>query len=607
MCGILGIIKNNINQSIFKESLNLLNHRGPDNSNFFIENNIGFGHTRLSIHDLSENGKQPMGNANQSIQIIFNGEIYNFIELKNTLSKRGYKFKTKTDTEVIIAAYQEWGQECVNHFNGMWAFAIYDKPNNIIFISRDRFGIKPLYYYKDNQKFLFSSEIPPILNITKSTKSNKTVLLNYLIYGLEDINKETFFNNIFQLLPGHNIIYNLTNHSMTFKRYYIAKKSEKIKNLPYEDQEELLDKLLTDSLNLRFRSDVPIGSCLSGGIDSSLVCTYAKQQISKNTNSFKCITAKSLDPSNDESNYAKLVTQSLNLTGYISEPSTNNFFSSIQDIIKTVAEPFRSPSLILQNYVYETAKKNNCKVMLDGQGGDEVFLGYERYYSTFLKSIPLIDAIKEFSAISNHSKLNKTSLLKYLIYFSNSKIRTLYSYKKHPYLSNETLNYMNNNPIKKLTHAYKSIDLLQNYELNHQLPHLLKYADRLSMKHSIESRLPLLDYRIVEFALSLKPQQKINNGWTKYPLRKLLSNNLNEKISWRKHKVGFEAPSNIWLNSEKFINLFTENIHQSTLLKNLIKPKYLKNPKLIHDMSNKETKWKLFNITEWEKIFNVTH
>lgn len=397
MCGISGVINKN-NYKIKKEEIKSINdliyHRGPDDEGFYFGKNFAFGHRRLSILDLSSDGHQPMTYLDKYV-ITYNGEVYNYLEIKEELQKDGYTFCSHTDTEVILASYDKWGENCVNRFNGMWAFAIYDKEKNIIFCSRDRFGVKPFYYTEIDNNFVFGSEIKQLLEFYEDRYVNKKVLMNYLVIGYENYNNETFFENIFKLQQSHNLIYNLTDHTYFEKRYYDIK--NEILNINENESIELYNEKLFQSVKLRLRSDVKVGTCLSGGLDSSSIAGIASILNKKVTDEkFVAIHAKSTEKKSDESNYAKKVAEHCNLELNIIEPSKRDFVEVLDEVIYTQEEPFRSPSIIMQYFVMKKAKDIGCTVLLDGQGGDETLLGYERYYPAYLLDLNFFDMLKGF-------------------------------------------------------------------------------------------------------------------------------------------------------------------------------------------------------------------
>lgn len=600
MCGISGIINkdnSSINSTDIENINNLISHRGPDSEGFYHQSNFSLAHRRLSIIGLGKEGHQPMSYLNK-YTITFNGEIYNYIEIRDELKLKGYTFSSSTDTEVILAAYDKWGEECVNRFNGMWSFVIHDSEKQILFCSRDRFGIKPFYYLNNKNQFIFGSEIKQLLYFIDKPCVNKKVLLDYLIVGFEDHKDETFFQNIHKLTPGYNLIYNLQNHTFNIEKYYHLKFSSS--NIDENESIDNYAKKLKTAINIRMRSDVKVGTCLSGGLDSSSVAAIASSIYSKNSkDKFNAIHAKSSETASDESSYASMVASHCNLKLNTIEPTTSDFNENIDEIIFTQEEPFGSPSIFMQYFVLKKAKEINCKVMLDGQGGDETLLGYEKYYPAYLKSLNFVSFIKEFINSSNNSKLSKIELLKYFFYFTKYSIRIKRLKQKNSYLKDEILTKYRSETLKNLSESYLNIEKLQLFEIEKtQLPHLLRYEDKNSMRNSIETRLPFIDYNVLEQALSTNNKFKINKGWTKYILRKSVNDLLPKEVVWRKNKLGFNAPENKWIDS---INKdIPKLIEESKILTELIDLRKLK----LSDL-DKRTRWKLFNIAKWEKIYNV--
>lgn len=594
MCGIAGIInKSNISVQVddIKLITDVIAHRGPDADGYYINNNIALGHRRLTILDLNENANQPL-TYNDNYILVFNGEIYNYIEIKNELIKKNYSFKTQSDTEVIIAAYIEWGYDCLTKFNGMWSFALYDKVKNILFCSRDRFGVKPFYYAEIGEKWVFGSEIKQILKAGVKAKANMNILADYLILGMEEHLEECFFDGIKKLKASHYLVYDLNSNNIKIQRYYNIKENNYFQKVSEQEALNMFIALFSDSVNIRLQADVKVGTCLSGGLDSSYIAAVA----SKHYNNITAITAKSSQINNDETAYAKIVADDKKLDWHIVQPSKENFIDELNNIIKIQEEPFGSPSIFMQFYVLQAAKKMNCKVMLDGQGGDEILFGYERYYPAYLSKLSLFNKISAFFKAGNNSKLTKKQLLEYIIYFQNPKIRQRAISKRFDFLSADLINMSDFSIYNTIAEAYNNPFELQKLELTKtQLPHLLRYEDRNSMYNNVETRLPFLDYRIVELALSLPINYKLNDGWTKYILRKAIENELPKEISWRKNKYGFEAPENLWLADK---NYFYSEIKKSAILS-----PYLKND--ISNLNNR-TLWRLFNISIWEKIYNVS-
>ena len=607
MCGISGII-NKDNSKVSKEEIKKINdliiHRGPDDEGYYFGENFAFGHRRLAILDLSDLGHQPMeykGKYGEYV-ITYNGEIYNYIELKNELIKEGYQFKSNTDTEVILASYDKWGEDCVNRFNGMWAFAIYDKKRGIIFCSRDRFGIKPFYYTEVGEKFVFGSEIKQLLEFNDERFVNKKILIDYIVTGFQDHTNETLFKDIYKLEQSHNLIYNLKNNTYEVKKYYSIKFYENSMNLKGSIQ--CYEKELEKAIDIRLRSDVKVGTCLSGGLDSSSISTIAsKKYHKKSDNKFIAIHAKSIEKETDESKFAKIVAEKSNLNLKIVEPSINDFKENIDEVIYTQEEPFGGPSIYMQYFVMKKAKEAGCKVMLDGQGGDETLLGYEKYYPAAyvdcFKKSGLLKTIKEIIKSSkNNSKMNIYWILKYAVGSILSPLRKL-EYKRRTsflYKYDNDFNFLDD-----LAKCYFNINKLQEYEIKYtNLPVLLRYEDKNSMKHSIETRLPFIDYNVLEKALNINTEYKIKDGWTKYILRKIIEKYLPKSVVWRKNKFGFNAPENIWL--KEINNNMKDEIKKSKILVSIGDMEKLLNQ---FDKMDNRLKWRLYNVAVWERIFNV--
>jgi asparagine synthase (glutamine-hydrolysing) len=607
MCGIAGIVLKKANiinlTDAMKKMLSSIAHRGPDGEGIFIENNIAFGHRRLAIIDVASHSNQPMLSENNQYILIYNGEIYNYKELKEALTQKGYIFRTSSDTEVILVAYQHWGKNCVNYFNGMWAFALFDKLNQRLFISRDRFGVKPLYYINTDDYFIFCSEIKPILPFLNHTYANTSVIIDYLVTSISDHHNQTFFKDINKLSQGHNGIYRLDSHQLNITPFYELTYQKQFNNYSISEAKEHFLTLLTDAVRLRLRSDVKVGSCLSGGLDSSSIVALASQLYGHSSEPFSAITAVSEQPNNDESHYAKLLINQYPLNWLTVKPSFNDFYDNLNHVVTTQEEPFGGPSIFMQYFVMKTAKKNGIKVLLDGQGGDEILLGYEKYYGNFLLSTLKNDGVKGLyhaitSTQKNNEKLSFLKLMAYLIATSSSTLRYQFYRHRHRYL------------LKKPP-FFEHLSLFSNYIWNDfalqsleikstNLPVLLRYEDKNSMAHGIETRLPFLDYRLVEFALSIQNQFKIRDGWSKWLLRETLSPYLPNAIAWRKNKFGFEAPENIWLTAH--LPDMTASIQKSPIIQSLTNQSQLTKqyPKL-----DKRTQWRLYNLSLWEKLFRI--
>jgi len=598
MCGITAIValKADFDLNLKISEMNdLIIHRGPDAQGSLVYNNVGMGHRRLSIIDLSSQGTQPMSWGEDYV-IIYNGEIYNYLELKEDLKLLGYTFQTNTDTEVVLVAYKHWGQECTKRFNGMWAFVILDKRLGKLFCSRDHFGIKPFYYVANEKGFFISSEIKPLLQFLPEVRAYKKAVLNYLVLDICDEGEYTFFEGVKRLLPATNLWVDIETCNLEFQEFYkLGELSSSYRKVKGKEQFKLANEIFESSIKLRLRSDVKVGTCLSGGLDSSLIAAMASNEHKKNSATpFMAYTARSTDSSNDESGYAKQLVEKFGLSWVISEPNSEDFIGLLDEVIKIQEEPFRSPSIFMQYKIMNESKKAGCTVLLDGQGGDEVFLGYERYYVPYLRSLNVLDRLAEFCKILNHSKLTPLKLIALYFYMSNNWLRKRVLRSKVDFIKEEYKAEVSWDYLKAL--AKTNITQLQISEINKfNLPALLRYEDKNSMHFSIETRLPFLDYRLVECSLAMSIKHKINKGWTKFSIRKIADGLLPDSITWRKNKYGFEPPINDWLSNKQ---LFIDEINKSMLLKELMSKKYT-------SANDVNLIWRMYNLAKWESVFGV--
>jgi asparagine synthase (glutamine-hydrolysing) len=589
MCGIAGILNTNhklVNKGALERMIRVMSYRGPDDDGFYIDEFVGMGQCRLSIIDLSSAGHQPMPNADKSLWIVFNGEIYNYIELRTQLQAMGHKFISNSDTEVIIHAYQEWGAGCLNRFNGMWAFCIWDKRKKEFFCSRDRFGIKPFYYFFQNSKFAFASEIKALLELDIVPKANDTIIYDFLRFGMLDHTDETFFKGISKLPPA-SFMKISENGALIVDRYWDFEASDELYNGDKNDLQysEEFKNIFIDSVRLRMRSDVPIGSCLSGGLDSSsIVCAFngllardTTEGVGKKQKTFSsCFEDKRFD----ERDYIEEVVKSTGTERNYVFPNAEEFLKDIDDIIFHQEEPFAGPRIIAQWDVFKAAKPK-VKILLDGQGGDENLCGYRKFYFFYLQKLLKAGRYakfrKEAAQFFMSSEIIKTTDFKNgLKYFKFGRM-----------ISNPE-NYLNEGFSKKFQD--RTLDFGYNANLGRRikeditkwsLPALLRYEDKNSMAFSIESRLPFLDYRLVEYTAGLPLGQKMRNGWTKFILRQAMKEVIPEKIRQRKSKLGFSTPEELWLKENLFKSI-------SSVLKEPIFIAEYADKKLIRNYTNRE-------------------
>lgn len=598
MCGICGIIsfQNNINTGQLLKMTRVLRHRGPDDEGFILWDtekniiktfhhdetidsiksrtprlsnnfnaNLGFGFRRLSILDLSENGHQPMQFEEAGLWIVFNGEIYNYIELRDELKLYGYNFNSNTDTEVILKAYHKWGEDCVQKFNGMWAFAIWDSKNKKLFCSRDRFGVKPFYYhYNQQNQFLFASEIKAILQVINSTPDKQT-LVDSFASGYSDHNDRTFFEDIKQLRGGHNLI--LRNGNLSIYRYY------KIKSEPcndsFESAKEKLRELLFDAVRIRLRSDVPLGYALSGGIDSSSIVGIASKINSGSNNTFSMIYP---GDNVDESFYIKKVIEKTGVNHHFVSPTPEEFLKDLDDFIWHQEEPFFGTSYFGEFKLRELIRKNDVTVSLEGQGADEIITGYTSllypYFFDLISNLRLQNFVNEYGHFKNYLG-NPARIIKAYLQ-RNRKTDDKNLLKKYPYLNNDFFNKTINNltAFDSFNSGSHLNDTLYEMLIYTSIPQQLVRADKSSMAFSVECRFPFLDYRLVEYAINLSYDYKTKNGLTKYILREAMKDLLPAEVYNRTDKIGFAIPNNSF-NSGKIREYFysllsnvkNENIH----------------------------------------------
>ena len=651
MCGISGIVSKKGNQCIaplLVKTTELIAHRGPDDEGYFfwdqtahtcyygkstpksileynlpyapkhyveeaysLDATLGLGHRRLNILDLSPNGHQPMS-LSDDLWIVYNGEIYNYIEIRNTLIQKGYSFKTSTDTEVLLAAYQEWGTNMLDKLNGMWAFVIFDKKQHILFGSRDRFGVKPLYYTSTESLFAFASEIKALSPIVDRDIHIETAW-DYLLYGKHETSRNTLLSNICELKPAEYFIYDLQTSVFAIKNYYQLvynpnweKYTEKQLNIEVEE----IQFLLHEAIRIRMRSDVPLGASLSGGIDSSTLVQYLLSMLSQNgsTDLLHLFTAHFPNSKTDEYNWAEKIARQPNTHWHIVKPNANELMFDLDDLIYTQDLPFFSMSVYSHYKLMQHFNMQGIKINFDGQGSDELFGGYQKHYNCFL-----FDALKhgDYLTIIENSKaphfnsfnspkfflkqvvkkaLQSTSLLnqaykpnmqKYL----NPDFTELYAAKNISYIEEETLQPLN--------------QFLHQHFCGTDLKVLLRMGDRNAMRFGVESRTPFADdHLLIEKIFSLSASVKIQKGYSKYLLRKATNNILPEEIRLRRDKIGYATPETDWLKAiqhelyESIPNQDDEFIQYNKLKKDWFK--------IINTTEDPARLWRIINFMKWK-------
>lgn len=567
MCGFVGILNKNgncVRPEILRDMANTINHRGPDEEGMYINGNCGFFHKRLSIIDL-KTGQQPM--TYKEFTIVFNGEIYNYIELRNELITKGHLFKTTSDTEVILHAYQEYGDDFIKLLNGMFAFIIHDKTKNRIYIARDHFGIKPLYWFHDDSLILFGSEIKAILKhpeITATPEINH--LYEYLTFQFI-LGEGTMFRNIYKVQSGHYITLDLGSWKLNTVKYWEPDfETDLYHTEKYYINE--LQKILGDTIKQQMRSDVTIGTYLSGGMDSSLV-TIMSSKLSDNP--LKAFSGAFHEgPEFNELHYARIAAQKANAELFEIYPTQQEFIDLLPKLIYHLDEPVAGPGLFPQYMVSKFASEH-VKVILGGQGGDEIFGGYARYLVAYLEQaikgsifesneeaehivtlrsiLPNLPSLKQYIPMLRSfwkentfesmdrryynliNRMGDTKNFLHSDFFGNWNDEELFSKFSAHFNQPNTKSYYN-----KMT----------QFDLTGSLPALLQVEDRVSMSVSIESRVPLLDRRIIDLIAPMPASMKFKGGELKYFFKRAIKDTLPSEILNRKDKMGFPVPLHLW-------------------------------------------------------------
>jgi asparagine synthase (glutamine-hydrolysing) len=583
MCGISGFInyKSIQDRDLLKRSLDCIIHRGPDEDGMFFTEGVSIGMRRLSIIDI-ESGKQPISNEDQTVTVVFNGEIYNHLELRKELESEGHIFKTHSDTETLVHGYEEWGTELPKKLRGMFAFSIHDKRKNKLFIARDHFGIKPLYYHLDNGKVTsFASEIKSILE-DKTVKRGVNIdyVFDYVSFQYNP-HKETFFKNIYKLAPGHTLTIDLENGQYLIEKYWQWNFSEN-RDTDYEKSRDDIKKVLTDSVQHHMIADVPVASFLSSGIDSSIIAMLAQQEMQSQGKNLKTYTIGFKDIDSEifdvrefadfiKSDHKEIIV------------NFEDYFESLKKCVWHFDEPIADPSAISLFLLSKEVAKE-VKVVMSGEGADELFGGYGIYQEPHNKYIQLI---------SRQPKWFKTLFLKPLLGIVNFKVKLFPALAGFPGVSflNRALKpvqsrYIGNANLfkekekEKLFKNYKAQDLIAKLDLQQQdmsklseseymqfvdihnwmRGDILQKADKMTMANSLELRVPFLDVEVSKVAEGLIDDWKYKNGTTKFILRDAFSKDMPERTN-KRPKLGFPTPWHIWLrqDSDKVKSIILEN------------------------------------------------
>lgn len=559
MCGIFGAInlKGFFDDRDYKDFVactDLVHYRGPDASGTLVINvrqksinnkgkfDVFLGHRRLSIIDLSDSANQPLTD-NNGLWIIFNGEIYNYIELKNELQQEGVVFKTISDTEVILHVYRRYGEAGFAKLNGMWAFAIVDIPNSRVVLSRDRFSVKPLFYINKDSCLYFASEIKQLTPFLRKKEINLGVMFKYLEQGLIDYNEETFFKEIYKLKPKYNRIINLNSGEIKEHNYWNYCIDAKNIKLSFDEMIDKFRELFIDSVKIRLRSDVKVGALLSGGLDSSAIAVIANNL---QEGKFFTYSVISENKKYSEEKYIDVLIKERRINNkkiLFKFDDINSFTDYLDKVLYHNDEPFGSLSAVAQFMALEALKKNSdIIVVLSGQGGDETLMGYLKYFFFNVKNLintgNYVQALNQVLA----SFIKRTVIWQ----FKLSEAR-----RYRPFLVRKTQKSFLRieDHLEPVWEASSLIERQISDIDKYSVPALTHYEDRNSMAHSLEIRLPFLDYRLVNYALNLPIALKLKGGWTKYILRRGIYE-LPDYIRWRRNKQGFSIPEEVWLKRD---------------------------------------------------------
>jgi asparagine synthase (glutamine-hydrolysing) len=572
MCGIAGVLS--LDGAPRREDVasmaELQRHRGPDDAGVMLDEGAGVGlaHSRLSILDLSSAGHQPMM-LDGRYSISYNGEVYNYLELRPELTARGRTFRSGTDTEVVLAAYAEWGERCLERFNGMWALAIWDARERTLFCARDRFGVKPFYYWWDGRHFVFASQPTAIATYLRRAgiarvSQDDDVVADYLLGVRLDDGEETFLKGIRRLQPGHWL--RLRDGRLEVRRYYRLDPERTVE--PAEDGAvwERFRELFIDAVRLRLRSDVPVGSCLSGGLDSSSIVCVASGLLGDQGGGEGQKTFSACYPDHpryDERPYIEEVVRRAGADPHYVYPSGERFFSEIEDFVRVQDEPVGSTSLYAQYCVYRLAGEAGMKVMLDGQGADETLTGYHGAYATrfldlarglsfgpLLREVRLYRGLHGYPALATWMTLARGLARGVVPRAVQRRVHSSRAARPHPFFPVRPASRISwEEPASEWARRGALPEYLFRLTTGSSLQSLLRYEDRNSMAFSVEARVPFLDYRLVEYAFSLPGRYMVRDGLTKVLLREAMTGVLPERIRGRVDKVGFATPEGQWFRT----------------------------------------------------------
>ena len=608
MCGFLGFVGENTSniQKNFENAFETINHRGPDSSEIYRSEKYLLGFKRLAIIDLDGRSNQPYTDGENFL--LFNGEIYNYKDLKKEL--KDYTFKTNSDSEVILAAYQKWGKDCLRKLNGMFSFVIYDKDRQTLFGARDPFGIKPFYYQKSDDFFIFSSEIKGIVSSDKiKARLNEAVFYDFVAFNRTDHLEDTCFKEIKNLRPGCYLHIDIEKKDFIVERWHFNSISNE-SALSFNEQKNLLKEKLVSSIKLHLISDVEVGSALSGGIDSSTIVSFIRE-LDKNRRIHIFSAVYDNKWEKNEKKYVDEVVKEKKLSAHYVYPKDDLLLKDLEKLIYQQEEPFASASIFAGWMVYKKTAEKKIKVLLNGQGADEVF-GYDYMAAYYFKELFL--------------KLKWITLFRELYFFSTKQASVGFTLKLFGFLvtpskfrnkilkySNKIVNqkffqrYNSNSDFNKRFFNVKSLNESAQKHVEMKLHHLLRAEDKNSMMFGVEARVPFLEKDLVNFALNTPSKFKVQKGSIKHILKEAAKNVLPKVIYNRNNKIGYETPMGKWMRSEFFqkeIKKMLESSNQPMKkYLNLIYIKKIWEKHMLNKGDFSSEIWKYFYLTKWYNIY----
>jgi asparagine synthase (glutamine-hydrolysing) len=615
MCGILCNIGEEEITPLYP-GLEIIHHRGPDDFgaiSFFVNKlNVGLGHRRLSIIDLSPRGKQPMSYANEKLWITFNGEIYNYLEIKEEIAKDGFVFQSDTDTEVLLAAYRKWGKDCLSKFNGMFSFCLYDRQKNRMFIARDRFGIKPLYYYNDSKNFRAMSEIKQVLSVPGyQHKANMHMLFHFLNSGDFSFATETMWDQVFELQPGHYIELDLDKwrpgDEVKQECWYAPDFTQNCK-IDFEEASEEFRRLLNESVKLRLRSDVPLGFLLSGGLDSSTLVCMAHKLLS-DKDGLKTYSSCYEDRSIDEREYIYEVLEHVGAQAGIHFPQPSDITENLDKVIWHNDIPVIHGSAIPHWLIYRSIRRENDSriVILEGQGADEILCGYGDFHWAFLNEKLRLGGLPAFLKQLKEFQKNQHEPWKIILRkFKRIRFPATVKYPVNSSLDKSFFFGKDNPPSIAIKREEPTVAALHRNRMK-ILRYILHNVDRNSMSQSRETRVPFLDHNLVNFCLSLPSEFKVAGGVTKRVMRAGVKDILPEKIMNRFDKQGYSSPVGRW-SSNELLTFFDDGLRRLHDFPFVNKQQVVANFEKFKQGQGvfDPVWWRLISVSRWMDIFNIT-